>query len=226
MKEAQADLASGGLSPNACSHVAGALGSKIRPLSLESLRITPHTTLSSITFGALPDEIGSETPPGYLTPKHDDDYLFALDSYLGNSPVLPRANASTSLLRLGERSFEKEKEVQVRNPVSVYNWLRKHQPQVFLQDNEPVSDKSSAKVANPSKATKRPSIAAKPDHGIIDDEGFLIGESVGSIKSKRKREDEPYRPKGGSSRPAKRKREDGGSGGKKVRKIASASNGS
>lgn len=226
LEEAQADLASGELSPKAYSQVAAALASKIKPLSLSALQTIPHTTLASVAAETLPDDINSDTPPGYLTPTHEDDYLFALDSYLGNSPVLSRVNASTNPIRLGEKGFEKEKDVQVRNPVSVYNWLRKHQPQVFLQDNEIISDKSSAKVANSSKTPKRPSIAVKADPEIIDEDGYLISESMGSTKSKRKREDEPYRPKGGSSRPAKRKREDGGNGSKKVRKIASTGNGS
>ena len=226
LEEAQADLASGELSPKAYSQVAAALASKIKPLSLSALQTIPHTTLTSVATEALPDDIRSDTPPGYLTPTHEDDYLFALDSYLGNSPVLPRGNASTTNARLSEKGFEKDKDVQVRNPVSVYNWLRKHQPQVFLQDNEIISEKSSAKVTSSSKTPKRPSIAAKADPEIIDEDGFLISESMGSTKSKRKREDEPYRPKGGSSRSAKRKREDGGSGSKKVRKIASAGNGS
>lgn len=226
LEEAQADLASGELSPKAYSQVAAALASKIKPMSLSALQTIPHTTRAVVTTETLPDDISSDTPPGYLTPTHEDDYLFALDSYLGKSTVLPRVSVSHNSVRLGEKGFEKEKDVQVRNPVSVYNWLRKHQPQVFLQDNEIISEKSSAKVPTSSKTPKRPSIAAKADPEIIDEDGFLISESMGSTKSKRKREDEPYRPKGGSSRPAKRKREDGGNGSKKVRKIASAGNGS
>ena len=226
LEEAKADLASGELSPGSYNRVVAALASKMKPTPLSSLQATPHTTLASVAPGAFPDDINSDTPPGYLTPTHEDDYLFAVDSYLGNSPINPRVNASTNSVRLGEKGFEKEKEVQVRNPVSVYNWLRKHQPQVFLQDNETISDKSSVKFANQSKAAKRPSIVAKPDHEIIGEDGFLTSENVGSAKGKRKRDDEPYRPKGGSSRPAKRKRDDGGNGGKKVRKLASAGNGS
>ncbi len=182
--------------------------------------------MASVPPGALPDDLSSETPPGYLTPTHEDDYLFTLDSHLGNAPILPRVNVSTNNIRSGDRGPEKEKEIQVRNPVSVYNWLRKHQPQVFLQDNEVITEKANSRSGNLSKPTKRPSIAVKPEHELIDEDGFLLNDSVGSAKSKRKREDEPYRPKGGSSRPSKRKREDGGSASKKVRKIASAGNGS
>ena len=226
LEEAQADLASGELSPKAYGQIAAALASKIRPLSLSSLQTIPHSTLGSAATETVPDDISAVTPPGYLTPTHEDDYLFALDSYLGKSSVLPRISLSSSSVRMGEKGFEKEKDVQVRNPVSVYNWLRKHQPQVFLQDNEIISEKSSAKAATSSKTLKRPSLATKADPEIIDEDGFIISESMGSTKSKRKREDEPYRPKGGSSRPAKRRREDGGSGSKKVRRIASAGNGS
>lgn len=226
LAEAQADLASGELSPASYSRVVAALANKLKPKHLSALQGTPHTTLASVALGALPDDVSSETPPGYLTPTHEDDYLFALDSFLGNSPVNSRISASHNHMRVGEKGFEREKEAQVRNPVSVYNWLRKHQPQVFLQDNETTSDKSSAKLINPSKAAKRPSIVAKLEQEILDEEGYLLGEPLGSTKGKRKREDEPYRPKGGSSRPAKRKKDDSANGGKKVRKIASASNGS
>ncbi|KAI9881557.1 MAG: hypothetical protein M1830_000121 [Pleopsidium flavum] len=223
-EEAKADLASGELSPGSYSRVVAALANKVKPTSLSSLQAIPHTTLASVAAGAFPDDISSDSPPGYLTPTHEDDYLFAVDGYLGSSTIIPRVNTSTNPVRLGEKGSEKE--AQVRNPVSVYNWLRKHQPQVFLQDNEMISDKSSVKLAHLSKAAKRPSIVTKPDHEIIDEDGFLISETMGSTKGKRKRDDEPYRPKGGSSRPAKRKRDDGGNGAKKVRKLASAGNGS
>lgn len=234
LKEAKEDLAAGERSPNSFNRLAAELESKMKRTSFASLLATPHTTLASVASAPLPDDISSESPPGYLTPSHEDDYLFALDASLGTSPSAARANAS----RAGDKSFERDREVQVRNPVSVYNWLRKHQPQVFLQDNEPLPDKSSATTNNNNKPpaqpkpAKRPSVAAAPklEFEILDEDGFVIGESVaagtGSAKAKRKREDEPYRPKGGSSRSSKRKREDGGGSSRKVRKIAPTDPGS
>ena len=69
--------------------------------------------------------------------------------------------------------------------------------------------------AVPTRTTDRKRSAVKPDlliDEVLDEDGFVIGgtglsDAVdGGRKRKRGKEDEPYRPKGGSSRPSKRKR--------------------
>lgn len=103
--------------------------------------------------------------------------------------------------------------------MSGYNWLRKHHPEHFLQD-EPNPEKASPRQvtkASPkplreSRSTKRSSAVPKQEHEIIDDEGYVIGGNLEvPSRTKRKREDEPYRPKGGSSRSVKKKKTSGGS---------------
>lgn len=138
-------------------------------------------------------------------------------------------------IRAYERQLITDKEVSLKNPMSVTNWLRRNQPDVFLQDKyeERASAKASkAAAAEAGGATsghgrKRHSLASvqtptapKHDADLLDDEiGFVDAPFGGSGRGRRKKDDEPYRPKGGSSRPSKRKRgaEDGekGHGGRK-----------
>ncbi|KAJ2901712.1 hypothetical protein MKZ38_001522 [Zalerion maritima] len=132
---------------------------------------------------------------------------------------------------------------QLRNPASVYNWLRKHCPQVFLQDGEKETkdkdhkddhkekdihhaDKPTAKTKTPNargaRASKRSSKAAAAarassmDMEMEDDDGGGTPAPAAvatTARGKRKRvmDDDPgYRPKGGSSRPNKKKRKSEG----------------
>ncbi|KAI9813588.1 MAG: hypothetical protein M1827_003657 [Pycnora praestabilis] len=231
LEEAKAELVAGEFSEEYYSRLEASILTKASTssiIALNSMLVTPHTELSILHPDEVPEELYAETPTGYLTPAHEDDYLFALDISLGTSPVLPRQTVPTHPIRLGDKALEKEKDVAVRNPVSVYNWLRKHHPQVFLQDHEGSSEKQSGKSAS-SRAAKRTSIApSRTDHEGAEEEHGLPNESGATAKGKKKKDDEPYRPKGGSSRPSKRKREDGekvDKGGKKVRKIVAAANG-
>ena len=107
----------------------------------------------------------------------------------------------------------------VRNPVSVYNWLRKHQPQVFLQDNELNSEKPAKTTG--SRTSKRASVAIKQEPELYDDDGIAIDMGA-TPRGKRKRDDDGgYRPKGGNSRPAKRKKDEESISGKKTRMSSS-----
>jgi hypothetical protein len=124
----------------------------------------------------------------------------------------------------GERlaEVERESDFNIRNPVSVYNWLRKHQPQVFLQDHEASADKMT-KTGDKRGAGKRASIAAaKATPEFVDDDNYTLGadiiSSAGKSGRKRRDEDAGYRPKGGANKPGKRKREDDPMGSKKIRK--------
>lgn len=169
-----------------------------------------------MTPNDLPSDLDDDAPTGYLSPDHETEFLLNLDNTLGNPPLGSRPIMSSQLAKANER--EKEKDSQLRNPVSVHNWLRKHHPQAFQQEDS-IPDKPpsrnvakvSPKPSNPPKASKRPSTAPKQENEYIDDEGFLVGGNLEvPSKTKRKREDEPYRPKGGSSRPTKKKRTSGG----------------
>lgn len=145
-------------------------------------------------------EAACDTALGYFTPEHETEYYLALDAKLGD-----RA-AELELDRAPEKpSFaERERDAAMRNPTSVYNWLRRNQPQIFLQDNEVASEKSASKPAN-VRTSKRPPVSARREEEMYDEDGIAL--DLGPApKNKRKRdEDTGYRPKGGSSRPRKRK---------------------
>ncbi|KAF2116137.1 IEC3 subunit of the Ino80 complex, chromatin re-modelling-domain-containing protein [Lophiotrema nucula] len=178
-----------------------------------------------------------EHAPGYMSPSHEEEYLAATDAALGDPTLYdPNAHDGRPLRITTSHPPPTEKDLTIRNPDSVYNWLRKNQPQVFLQDkehHENLSEKSTARPANPSsRGGKRASAVSgntpgpKGDH---DDEetGFIPESGTGTGKGRRgnKEDDSAYRPKGGSSRPGKRKREDGDPVGKGGRKKNRASGG-
>ncbi len=214
LAEARAEMGAGQLTPRSYKALEVDLLQTINgPMRvLSHLEATPHTTLASVTPNLLPNDLDDAAPTGYYSPNHENEFLSTLDRNLGAAPVNSRSGVSTHTAKLSEK--EKEKDAQLRNPVSVHNWLRKHQPSVFQQD-EPNPDKVSPKNANkvspkPPKeprSTKKSAATPKQDQEIIDDEGYVIGGNLEiPAKNKRKREDEPYRPKGGSSRSTKKKK--------------------
>ena len=213
----------GQVTPRSYNHQKASLSDMInKPKVLAQLDNTPHTTLDSVLPDNLPSDLDEDTPTGYLSPDHEDEFLSNLDVTLGDAPLDSRPRMP---LQLGKPSArDKEREALLRNPVSVYNWLRKHHPQVFLQDESSTDKpppkqaaKSSPKPLNPTKGSKRTSAAPKQEQEILDDEGFLVeGNLDVPVKAKRKREDEPYRPKGGSSRSTKKKKTSGGTAAKKI----------
>ncbi|KAJ4982911.1 hypothetical protein SVAN01_11578 [Stagonosporopsis vannaccii] len=185
--------------------------------SLASLEATvPHTTVTDLT--TLPDGIDlSEQAPGYMSLQHEEDYLLALDQLL-EDPAFEATTSHHRTLHLGPSQPPlSEKDLTIRNPDSVYNWLRKNQPQVFLQDKDaPHHDNASEKAApkGGSKKSRQSNIGGgggtpgpKEDH---DGEASAVPEGKGKgKKSAADPDDSAYRPKGGSSRPAKRKRDAG-----------------
>ena len=181
---------------------------KIVYTNLQKVTATP----TSASIDVIDDD--SLASGGFLSSNHEEEYLRGLDAFLVGSSGVPRPHAISSLTTRGmERSIEREKEMQLRNPVSVYNWLRKHQPQVFLQDNESHTEKEKK-----PRTTKRASAALKQE---VDDEDSIMADLGGSTsRGKRKRDDDAgYRPKGGNSR-AKRRREDTGSASRRSKKLS------
>lgn len=165
------------------------------PRSLKALSTLPHTTLEScISENLLPSDLDSDDPTGYYSPSHEATYLAQLDSslgisFIGGPPQLPST-------RNPDKEKERQKQHELQNPVSAYNWLRKNQPQVFLQDHEDgpspaarlAKDKTSAAKASPkpraspkqpaTKGTKRAreSAVKKEEQDIVlDDDGTIIG---------------------------------------------------
>jgi hypothetical protein len=199
----------------------------------------PHT---SGFPNPIPDGLElSEHAPGYMSPSHEEEYLHATDVALADPTIYdPESHDGRPLRITTSHPIPNEKDLTVQNPDSVYNWLRKHQPQVFLQDKDPahpenMSEKSSARPGNGSRGGKRQSAVTattpgpKTEHELPEEEVGFIPETGTGGKGKKglKEDDTAYRPKGGSSRPGKRKREEGDTpapkGRKKNRVSAAAS---
>jgi hypothetical protein len=178
--------------------------------SYSSLLELPYATAAT-SCGIGDDEAISS---GFPAPKEEERYLEELDALMDGSATSRSAGVMAGAAV--DRLSEKDRETALKNPVSVYNWLRKHQPQVFLQDNEPQAEKASARSAT-SRASKRGS-TVKQEPELYDEDGIAIDVTAGS-RGKRKRDDDGgYRPKGGSGRPSKRKKEEGSGSAKKSKR--------
>ena len=156
-----------------------------------------------------------ETSTAYLNVKDEDEYLNGLDAFLDGKNSQSRPHASISTGGTGQtRAIEYERELQLQNPVSVYNWLRKHQPSVFLQDHEGQGPAEKPSRSAGTRSSKRGLLGEKPaskqDSDMYDTDGIAV-DLTASSRNKRKRGDDDlgYRPKGGSSRPAKRRKGEG-----------------
>ena len=212
-----------------------------KPKSLADLCRISHTKLSSVPDSDMPEGLVDESPIGYLSPAHEDECLSVLDNHLAtippdSQPILPRQP------KLKEK--ERERDAQIRNPSSVYNWLRAHSdtkpPPHDLEKeiapsgsnaSEPPNHRAKASPKPPSstgtgssKPTRKRASSAlmpkqEPEEELLDEEGFVIGggNEVPTTKGKRKREnDVAYRPKGGSSKSRKRTKGSSGSAMKKL----------
>ncbi|KAJ5967317.1 hypothetical protein N7501_003565 [Penicillium viridicatum] len=159
-----------------------------------TLSQTHHITTDAVEK----PENDCERQLGYFTPEHETEYYLALDAKLGDGA------AATQLARIPDRPTfaERERDLSMRNPASVYNWLRRNQPQT-LQDNEIASEKSASRPSNQRSSKRAP--AQRKDEDMYDEDGT---EAQPTPKNKRKREEDTgYRPKGGSSRSKKKKEE-------------------
>ncbi|KAL2009208.1 hypothetical protein VTN00DRAFT_7402 [Thermoascus crustaceus] len=221
LKEARAELASGEITPNDYRRLEEAVkrSKAFAPATqYTSLLQVPHTAPAPTEK---PTDDDLDTTLGYLTPEHETEYYLAMDAKLGD------AQAALQLSRAPEKPTfaDREREAALRNPVSVYNWLRRNQPQVFLQDNELASEKSGSRPTN-LRSSKRASTQVRKEEvqDMYDEDGILldIGPTPGSSRGKRKRdEDTGYRPKGGSGRGGRKKKEDGTYNGRRVSKRSS-----
>ena len=206
--------------------------------SLSNLSKTSHSTLQCVPIELIPNDLTNDTPTSYLSPAHEDEYLSTLDAYLDsahpeNQPLPPKPPKPTDR--------ECERDVQLRNPMSVFNWLSHHRPKVFLDDDanhdrlakaprkpSPKAPSTTpAPVRSHAKREKAGALLPKPEEELLDEDGFVVGGSLeeggGSLrKRKRGQEDDAYRPKGGGSKKRKRastKTSTGGSGDNPAKKA-------
>lgn len=214
------------------------------------------------------DAAHQQHPPAFLTGDDIDNYIYLVDlqneakakdrgeefdmlptlAPLARDGTAVVANGSSAALDAGASGTGRD--AVLRNPTSVYNWLRKNAPKTFLQDGEhAAADKenghdddhgrSTSRAGRKSgvergsgstrggRSSKRSSAAHgrgkrhSMDESMDYDEDMSFEVSTpttvtGGGKGKRKRQvdDDPgYRPKGGSSRPTKKKRKSVGGDG-------------
>ncbi|EKG14463.1 hypothetical protein MPH_08312 [Macrophomina phaseolina MS6] len=217
LQEARDDLAAGRITPDEFAQREADVTAQFPRLDKKTyaeLLKVPHTHFPP---EHLPDDLVGDSLAGFLSPNHEEEYLKELDIALQDPSLYDPNDTSGRPIRLPARDIPSDKELQIRNPDSVYNWLRKHQPQVFLQDKENEKGEGGEKAGkgggNGRGGGKRGHAAtATPMKADPDDDDAFVPET-GSGRGKRSKvDDEPYRPKGGSSRPSKRKREDGEAG--------------
>lgn len=162
--------------------------------------LAEQTTRVADTISDAPD-----FKSGFLTITQEDQYQRAMDDFLRGEALTPRGHVNGHA-KDGERNLDKDKEIQLRNPVSVYNYLRKHEPKVFLQDEDAKPSRTTGNRAS-KRSSNRDSIL-KQEQELYDEDGIAV-EATGG-RSKRKRdEDGGYRPKGGAARKRKRDSEAG-----------------
>jgi len=150
---------------------------------------------------------------GYFNPDYENEYYLGIDARLGDG------SAALQLERIPKKpaASDRDSEVAVRNPVSVYSWLRREQPSIF-RDDDNASEKSGLRASN-QRSSKKAQQARKED----DDEDNASIDTVpaSTSKNKRKRDDDTgYRPKGGSSR-SRKKKDDSGANSRRASKRAS-----
>ena len=227
LKEARAELEAGEITAETYRRLERGVkrSSTFRPsMQYASLRqIAQHSgsapTSSASIFAELDEDKTTLLNLNYMTPDHEHEYLLALDAKLGDEA------AEAQLKQLPDKPTfaDREREAILQNPNSVYNWLRRHTPYIFLQDNEVASEKSTqvptqpqrTTVVAPARSSKRSSLAASKqaakeakEEDMYDEDGIALEVPAPSAtKAKRKRdEDTGYRPKGGRSGTSKKKK--------------------
>jgi hypothetical protein len=186
----------------------------IPPKSFQKLlESTPHITIDTSPqdlLAELQPLDGYAGPIAYLTPEQIDECIYNVDVQMGIAPPHPPPP---------------RRDLAHRNPHSVYNWLRQHEPKVFLQDGEG-SEKSQGKPGSLRGAGKRASMPypSKPDAlEIVEEDGLGYDPTIAGLEpatkgNKRKREDDGgYHPKLGApdgkvKKPRARKKKGEGSG--------------
>ncbi|KAL9000580.1 MAG: hypothetical protein Q9169_000873 [Polycauliona sp. 2 TL-2023] len=200
LEEAHHEFSRGEMSPARFREIASQLKAYlVNPTPLNSIfSRVPHTTLESFPPNGLPASILQSDTLAYLTPSHQDTYLDRLDYALGS------LNPEAALAALDRENpisqKDNQRELLVRNPISAYNWLRKHRPVLFsnTDSNGPTeAGQERRPKPSPKPNTSHPNMkgerggggsrgqnkrdresvvpSARPEPEMLDDEGNLIG---------------------------------------------------
>jgi hypothetical protein len=90
----------------------------------------------------------AETNPAFLSSSHEDAYLTRLDNKLEPAALSdPRPPSPQPLSKLTQRELDRE--VELRNPLSVHNWLKKHGT---ISDMDAASEGGNAAAQTPATA--------------------------------------------------------------------------
>lgn len=128
----------------------------------ELLKEVPHMNyaqakeLLPTTVADLEPFDGEAHPASFLTADDIDDYLYELDKQIDEEHMLPTLAPSARPSTTTGLSTSSHS-IALRNPTSVYNWLRKHAPKTFLQDAEQTTagDKDDTHHEDTPADTKR-----------------------------------------------------------------------
>lgn len=218
------DLASGRITADEYTaqadhlHSSQALQQTVTTLASLEAKV-PHTRRQDLPERPIDGIDLTESAPGFMSPTHEEEYLSALDQVLAEPGFDQSLQLGRPIRLPSAQQPLGDKDLTIRNPDSVYNWLRKHQPQVFLQDKdvahpENLSEKSAPKngAAGGKKGKRESAIGAgggTPGPRDPDDDETVAPETGKGRRKTGGDDDTAYRPKGGSSRPTKRKREEG-----------------
>lgn len=182
----------------------------LRPL----LSMTNHTyTLTDLT-----DEMSTDNPAAYMDRAYEDEYLATLDSQLVDDSALE--NVDRLLNVPPSRALPSDKDLTNQNSDSVLSWLRRHHPETFIQEKENAAEKppprargggKRASLAQVSTPVQKPAAAAAAGDHESADEDHAGGDAPekGSARGKKSKDDEAYRPKGGSSKGKRKRAEEG-----------------
>ncbi|PWY67547.1 hypothetical protein BO70DRAFT_374555 [Aspergillus heteromorphus CBS 117.55] len=206
LKDAKARVAAGRMSGDAyrdVEHEVKRSKAFAPQMSYSSLADFPHSAPLQLEN---PDDYNPSQELGFLTAEHEAEHYLALDAKLGDIEAIEQLVCIPKKPSLADR----EREAALRSHVSVHNWLRQNQPQIFLQDNENASEKSGMRPSN-LRTSKRAPAQSRKDEDLYEEDSILAdtASTSGGTKGKRKRdEDAGYRPKGGSSRSSRKKKDE------------------
>ncbi|KAM0127989.1 hypothetical protein ACHAO1_009226 [Botrytis cinerea] len=169
--------------------------------------MNPHVSPESLAD--FEPQSGKTHPIGYMSLEEMDKYLHEVDASINVVPGMATVVYPPTA-----------QDVTLKNTHSVLNWLRRHEPKIFLQDGEGPIEKINTKPGALRGAGKRihiPAPARQDSLEIVEEDGIgydatLSGNSS-KIKRKRDAEDDGgYTPKSGNpinrtkrQRPSKKK---------------------
>ncbi|KAF2151857.1 hypothetical protein K461DRAFT_158170 [Myriangium duriaei CBS 260.36] len=212
------------------THLAAADAQPLASLEAES----PHLVYNprDHEFPEAMSEIANNV--AFYSYENEEDFLKHLDNKLGE----PLPLATNDKDQTGPNYFsnlsarEMDREVELRNPQSVHNWLKKHNISIDGTEEKPDTDTPAASGKKGSRKLAQKIGDRALERARERDDGSPIGSVAGNkpdmdlaeedtglddVPSKRRKSrgdnDDTYRPKGGRSGKVKRKREDGESRG-------------